>query len=225
MGNISLWFALMTSNYSAKTHYGKDKHKTVIGCQDGGYFKTECWENEIWVHVWWTECRHNCSYVAIMSEGANKYTEIVDRFKHFGMHEGAASKLNYATLPNLVYCQKHKNQEVLKYKYSVLCVCVCACVHWVFWHIYGGCWWAGCRGRWLDITWRKSVVTGGWRKWQDEEPHDLCSSPTNIRAIKSRRTRGAGHVARVEEKRHTCNILRGKTEGRDQLWDLDVMGG
>jgi len=27
MGNVSLWFALMLSNCSAKTQYSKDKHK------------------------------------------------------------------------------------------------------------------------------------------------------------------------------------------------------
>lgn len=83
------------------------------------------------VHVWWTECRNNCDYAAVVSAGA---TENVDRFKYFGMHEGAASKMNSAMLPNPVYCQEHKNQDVLKYKYPVVCVCVCVPV---VLHIYG----------------------------------------------------------------------------------------
>ena len=45
----------------------------------------------------------------------------VDGFKHFGMHEGDASKLISAKL------QKHKNQGVLKCNYPFVCVCVCAC--------------------------------------------------------------------------------------------------
>ena len=53
--------------------------------------------------------------------------------------------------------------------------------------------------------------------WQNEEPHDLCSSPNNIRAIKSRRTKRAGHVARVEENRNTCAVLMWKPERRKQL--------
>ena len=46
----------------------------------------------------------------------------VDGFKHFGMHEGDASKLISAKL------QKHKNQGVLKCNYPFVCVCACVCV-------------------------------------------------------------------------------------------------
>jgi hypothetical protein len=38
-------------------------------------------------------------------------------------------------------------------------------------------------------------VTGGWRKLQNEELHNLYPSPSIIRMIKSRRIRWAGHVA------------------------------
>jgi hypothetical protein len=46
-------------------------------------------------------------------------------------------------------------------------------------------------------------VTGGWRKLHNEELHNLYSSPSIIRIIKSRRKRWAGHVARMggEEER------------------------
>jgi hypothetical protein len=44
------------------------------------------------------------------------------------------------------------------------------------------------------------VVTGGWKKLHNEELSDLYSSPSIIRIIKSRRIRGAGHVARMERK-------------------------
>jgi hypothetical protein len=38
-------------------------------------------------------------------------------------------------------------------------------------------------------------VTGGWRKFHNEELHYLYSSPNIIRVIKSRKIRWAGHVA------------------------------
>jgi hypothetical protein len=53
-------------------------------------------------------------------------------------------------------------------------------------------------------------VTREWRKWHNKELHDLYSSPSIIRIIKSRRMRWAGHVARMEEKRNACRLLVGK---------------
>jgi hypothetical protein len=43
---------------------------------------------------------------------------------------------------------------------------------------------------------KRDEVTGGWRKLYNEELHNLYSSPSIIRMIKSRRMRLAGHVAR-----------------------------
>jgi hypothetical protein len=50
---------------------------------------------------------------------------------------------------------------------------------------------------------RRDEVTGEWRKLHNEELHDLYSSPSIIRIMKSRRMRWAGHVARMwgEEER------------------------
>jgi hypothetical protein len=45
-------------------------------------------------------------------------------------------------------------------------------------------------------------VTGGWGKLQKKELHNLYSSPSIIRIIKSRRIRWAEHVARMGEKRN-----------------------
>jgi hypothetical protein len=42
-------------------------------------------------------------------------------------------------------------------------------------------------------------------------------SPNNIRIIKSRRMRWAGHVARIGEKRNTYMLLVGKPKGRRPL--------
>jgi hypothetical protein len=60
-------------------------------------------------------------------------------------------------------------------------------------------------------------VTGGWRKLHNEELHNLYSSPSIIRVIKSRWMRWAGHVARMGERRNAYRILVGKLEGKRPL--------
>jgi hypothetical protein len=59
--------------------------------------------------------------------------------------------------------------------------------------------------------------TGSWRKLHTEEIHNLYSSPSIIRMTKSRRMRWAGHIARMEEKRHAYRILVGNPEGKRPL--------
>jgi hypothetical protein len=44
---------------------------------------------------------------------------------------------------------------------------------------------------------RRDEVTGEWRKLHNEELNDLYCLPNIVRAIKSRRMRWAGHVARI----------------------------
>jgi hypothetical protein len=60
-------------------------------------------------------------------------------------------------------------------------------------------------------------VTGGWRKLHNEELHNLYSSPSIIRMIKSRRTRWARHVERIRAKRNAYRVLVGKPEGKRSL--------
>jgi hypothetical protein len=57
---------------------------------------------------------------------------------------------------------------------------------------------------------KRDEVTGGCRKLHNEELHNLYSSPSIIRMIKSWRMRCAGHVARM-------GILVGRTEGKRPL--------
>jgi hypothetical protein len=59
---------------------------------------------------------------------------------------------------------------------------------------------------------KRDGVTGGWRKPHNDELHNLYSSPSIIRIIKSRRMRWAGHVARMGEKRNVYMSLVGKPE-------------
>jgi hypothetical protein len=50
---------------------------------------------------------------------------------------------------------------------------------------------------------KRDEATGEWRKLHNVELHDLYSSPSIIRIIKSRRMRSVGHVARMGEKINT----------------------
>jgi hypothetical protein len=59
---------------------------------------------------------------------------------------------------------------------------------------------------------RRDKVTGEWRKLHSKELHDLFSSPSIIRIMKTRRMRWAGHVARMVEKRSAYRLV-GKPEG------------
>jgi hypothetical protein len=60
---------------------------------------------------------------------------------------------------------------------------------------------------------KRDGVTGGWRRLHNEELHNLHSSPSKIKIIKSRRMRWAGDVARMGEKRNVYSLLVGKPEG------------
>jgi hypothetical protein len=56
-----------------------------------------------------------------------------------------------------------------------------------------------------------------WRKLHNGELHDLYSSPTIVRVIKSRRMRWAGHVALMGEGRGVYRALVGKPKGKRPL--------
>jgi len=63
----------------------------------------------------------------------------------------------------------------------------------------------------------RDEVAGEWRRLHKEELNDLYSSPNIVRVIKSRRTRWAGHVARLGKERVVCRVLVGKPEGKRPL--------
>jgi hypothetical protein len=64
---------------------------------------------------------------------------------------------------------------------------------------------------------KRDEVTGGWRKLHNEELHNLCSSPSIIRMIKSRNMRWAGHVTQMGEKRYEYRIFVGNPGGKRPL--------
>jgi hypothetical protein len=64
---------------------------------------------------------------------------------------------------------------------------------------------------------KKDEVTGGRRKLHNEELHDLYSSRSIIRIIKSSRMRWTRNVARMREKKNVYRLLVGKPEGKRPL--------
>ena len=64
---------------------------------------------------------------------------------------------------------------------------------------------------------KRDEVTGELRKLHNEELRDLYSLPNNVRVVKSRRMRWAGHVARMVEGRSVHMVLAGKPEGKRPL--------
>jgi hypothetical protein len=59
----------------------------------------------------------------------------------------------------------------------------------------------------------RDEVIGEWRRLQNGEFYDLYSSP-NIRGIKSRGIRWAGHVARTRDRRCAYRVLVERSDGK-----------
>jgi hypothetical protein len=58
---------------------------------------------------------------------------------------------------------------------------------------------------------------GSWRKLHNDELRNLYSSPNIVRVIESRRTRWAGHVARMGEGRGVYRVLVRRLGGKGPL--------
>jgi hypothetical protein len=64
---------------------------------------------------------------------------------------------------------------------------------------------------------KRDQATGELRKLHNKGLHDLYSTPSIIRIIKTKRMRWAGHVVRMGETRNAYMLLVGKPEGRMPL--------
>jgi hypothetical protein len=70
---------------------------------------------------------------------------------------------------------------------------------------------------------KRDEVTGEWRKMHSRELHNLYSSQ-NIRQIKSRGMRWAGHVACMGEGRNAYRVWWERPKEKDHLKDQGVDG-
>jgi hypothetical protein len=64
---------------------------------------------------------------------------------------------------------------------------------------------------------KRDEITEEWRKLHNEELHDLYSSSSIVRVVKSRRMRWARHVSRMGKRRGIYRILVGNLRERDHL--------
>jgi hypothetical protein len=71
---------------------------------------------------------------------------------------------------------------------------------------------------------KRKEVTEDWRKLHNEELHNLYSSPSIIRMIKSRSMKEAEHSARSENERMHVGCWWESQKERDHL-DVHVGGG
>jgi hypothetical protein len=75
---------------------------------------------------------------------------------------------------------------------------------------------------------KREEMTGEWIKLHNEELNDLYSLPNNVRVVKLRQMRWAGHVARMGADRVLHRVLVGKPEGKRPLgrqrrrWDDNI---
>jgi hypothetical protein len=71
---------------------------------------------------------------------------------------------------------------------------------------------------------KRDEVTGKWRKLNNEELHDMYSSPNIVRVIKSRKMRWAGHVALRGRREASIGFWWGNLRERDNWGDPGVDG-
>jgi hypothetical protein len=68
---------------------------------------------------------------------------------------------------------------------------------------------------------KRDEVTGEWRKLHNEELNDMYSSPNIVLEIKSRRARGAGHVACLG-RGDACTRSLGEIREKETTWNTQA---
>jgi hypothetical protein len=71
---------------------------------------------------------------------------------------------------------------------------------------------------------KRDEVMGEWRKIQNEELHDLSSSPNIVQVIKIRRMRWVRHMASMGESRGAYRVWWGNLREKDHFEDPGVDG-
>jgi hypothetical protein len=71
---------------------------------------------------------------------------------------------------------------------------------------------------------QRDEVTGDLRILHNKKLHDVYSTSSTIRVMKSRRMLCAGRVVFTGDRRSTCRILVGKAEERYHLENVGVDG-
>jgi hypothetical protein len=71
---------------------------------------------------------------------------------------------------------------------------------------------------------KRDEVTGGWRKLHDEELHNLYSSPSIIKMIRSGMIRWAGHIAHMGRRRMHIGYWWESQKEKDHQEDEDLGG-
>jgi hypothetical protein len=69
---------------------------------------------------------------------------------------------------------------------------------------------------------KRDEVTGSWQGLHNKEIHNLYSSPSIIRLVKSGRVRWAEYVVRIGANRNACEFWRKNHKERENLEDIGV---
>jgi hypothetical protein len=130
-----------------------------------------------------------------------------------------------AIIQSRIFCLPVSYQKIWRSKHTKLYFCQLCCMGaklglslWgrnIDWGFLRTEYW----GRYLALERMKT----SWRKLHNDELHSLYSSPNIVRVIKSRRTRWAGHVSRMEEEVFTKFWLGGP-KGKAHSVDVGVDG-